>query len=218
MALPPKKKLRDLLEDQVTSFFRSAKAAPPTDGSVPEVVLENRRKRAEIRPLDALVTRGSPNLPRDLTKEATTLVRDWAKASFVDGFQPVDEFEIQCARDHDLVVAEESGDVERVLDVLERDYRRDIEEQYGSIELSGIQVSHRVYERLEEVFVPLHLEPIPIFDKDQAAALLVRPRQPFSEVLRDHRHVLIIGSPGSGKSTLVAYLASRCARGELSGD
>jgi hypothetical protein len=38
---------------------------------------------------------------------------------------------------------------------------------------------------------------------------------PVAEVLRQHRRVLIVGSPGSGKTTLVAFLATGLADGRL---
>lgn len=37
----------------------------------------------------------------------------------------------------------------------------------------------------------------------------------LTEVLQDQQHALVIGSPGSGKSTLVAYLATRAAARQL---
>jgi hypothetical protein len=48
---------------------------------------------------------------------------------FDDAFRPAADFEIRCAREHDLVVAQESGDPEKLLAVLERDYRRRVIEQ-----------------------------------------------------------------------------------------
>ena len=40
-------------------------------------------------------------------------------------------------------------------------------------------------------------------------------RYPVPNVLRQHRRLLIIGAPGTGKTTLVAYLATRAAEGRL---
>jgi hypothetical protein len=37
------------------------------------------------------------------------MIEGWSSQAFDDAFQPIQEFEIQCARDRDRVVAEESG-------------------------------------------------------------------------------------------------------------
>jgi hypothetical protein len=97
-------------------------------------------------------------------------------------------------------------------------------DQYGRIELRGIQTSERVYFELDKVFVPLYLAESTLtlanlfqMDKDQVLEALPRRvvRSPVLDVLRYHRHLLIIGAPGSGKTTLVAYLATRAAEGRL---
>ena len=38
-------------------------------------------------------------------------------------------------------------------------------------------------------------------------------RRPIGEILRESIRIFLIGAPGSGKSTLVSFLASRCAMG-----
>jgi len=43
-------------------------------------------------------------------------------------------------------------------------------------------------------------------------------RMPVADVLREHRRVLIVGSPGSGKTTLAAFLATGLADGRLAGE
>src|SRR6185295_5875598 len=108
------RELREELEEKVVSpLFVDLRPAASADASVPEVVLQHRRRRARERILDALTSRGSANMPPLLQKEVKALLRKWAAVSFHDGFEEVERFEIQCARDHDRVMAEESGDPER---------------------------------------------------------------------------------------------------------
>lgn len=216
----PEGPLHDRLEQEVVAPLFARLPVPGTqDGSVPEIVLRHRRRRAESRILDALVSRGSAEMSADLLREIEKLVRDWAADSFADAFTAMEAFEIRCAQEHDLVVARESGDPERVLAALENELRRKTVEQFGSLELRGIQTSHRVWQKLEEVYVPLHLEPLADesqLEDGKVLTLLARERTPVSKTLAEHPHVLIVGAPGSGKSTLVAYLASGTATGQLS--
>src|SRR4051812_12481371 len=211
--------LHDRLEQEVVTPLFARLPAPITqDGSVPEIVLRHRRRRAESRVLDALVSRGSAEVPAELLREIEKLVRDWAADSFIDAFSAMEAFEIHCAQEHDLVVARESGDPERILAALESELRRKTVEQFGSLELRGIQTSHRVWQKLDEVYVPLHLEALAEaknFEDDKVLTLSVRERMPVSSILAEYSRVLIVGAPGSGKSTLVAYLASRMATGQL---
>ncbi len=183
--------------------------APDRDRTVPPVVLENRHARALRRLSDALVSRGSPKVPRELRIELEELARSWAKRGFDDGFEPVEDFEIRRAREHKLVVALESGDPEEVRHAREEQLRSRVARQLGRIELRGIQTSHRILQDLEDVYVPLHLagelagsEQLPSFEP---------PRRAVDDVLAEHHRVLVVGAPGSGKSTLVAYLATRLA-------
>jgi hypothetical protein len=212
---------RSTLERRVVvPLFERVQAEYPPDRSLPEVVVTNRRRRAQERLVEALVSRGTAKIPAELERRVESLVRDWAVRSFDDGFASLQEFEIQCAREHDLVVALESGDSERVLSVLEQEYRQRIVEQFGSVELRGIQISHRVPLDLDKVYVPLHLESS-IQDTQADPVRQVRlfeERMPVADVLREHRRVLIVGSPGSGKTTLVAFLATGLADGRLAGE
>jgi hypothetical protein len=214
----PSRKIRQDLEAAVVSpLFESLRpAATVADASVPEVVLEHRRRRARERLLDALVSRGSAKVPPDLQAEVKGLVRRWAAAGFHDGFDEVERFEIRCARDHDRVVAEESGDPERLLDVLDKELRRRVVEQLGRIELRGLQTSHRVLGDLDVMYVPLHLEATPDSSEGESIKILSRPRIEAIQILKENRHALIVGAPGSGKSTLLSYLALGAATGHLS--
>jgi len=213
--------LRSTLEKRVVvPLFERVQGEYPPDQSLPEVVVTNRRRRAQERLVEALASRGSAKIPAELERRVESLVRDWAVRSFDDGFASLQEFEIQCAREHDLVVALESGDSQRVLSVLEQEYRQRIVKQFGSVELRGIQISHRVSLDLDKVYVPLHLESS-IQDTQPGLVRqvsLFEARMPVAEVLREHRRVLIVGSPGSGKTTLVAFLATGLADGRLAGE
>jgi hypothetical protein len=187
------------------------------DQSLPEVVFNNRRTRAYSRVLDALASRGAATLPQDLRVGLESMIEAWSTRSFDDAFQPIQEFEIRCARERDLVVAEQSGDRRRVLEVLESEYRQRVAGRFGSIELRGIQLNHRVILDLDQVYVPLHFEELTAPRKDereQIALFEERRRMSVKAIIRESARILMIGSPGSGKSTLMSFLASRCAVGE----
>lgn len=219
IAEPREEDLHSRLAETVGPLLSAAEPLIPADGSVPQIVLAHRQRRARERLLDALVSRGSASVPAPLLRELRTLVQSWAGAAFSDGFEAVEAFEIRCAAEHDRVAAEESGDSERLLDVLENEHRRRIVEQLGRIELKGIQTSHRVLQDLDVVYVPLHLEAPPEETEGKAERVitdLIRPRVEASKVLCENRHVLVVGAPGSGKSTLISYLATRAAAGRLS--
>lgn len=209
--------LRTDLEEKIVSPLFAGLSTTPVDGSLPAVVLEHRRRRARLRIVDALAARGSANVPPPLQKELEKLLRQWTTADFSDSFQPADDLEIRCAREQELVTARESGDPERLLAVLDKEHRRRVIEQFGRLELRGIQTAHRVLEDLEEVYVPLHLEAPPqvVEDEEGNKFTLVtdffQERLTVPEIQGQHQHLLIVGAPGSGKSTLVAYLATQAA-------
>jgi hypothetical protein len=213
----PSRKIRQELEATVVGpLFEDLRPTAVADASVPEIVLEHRRRRARERLLDALASRGSAKVSPDLQAEIKGLVRRWAAAGFHDGFDEVERFEIRCARDHDRVVAEESGDPERLLDVLDKEFRRRVVEQLGRIELRGLQTSHRVLGDLDVMYVPLHLEATPDSSEGENIKILSHPRIEAIQILKENRHALIVGAPGSGKSTLLSYLALGAATGQLS--
>ena len=142
------------------------------------------------------------------------LVREWAQRGFDDGFDRVEDFEIQRARERDLVLALESGDPRQVRRAHEQRICDRVIREYGTIELRGIQTSHRVLLDLDKVYVPLHLSWLDVIDADKGQFFSVRlqwRRFPVSEVLAKQQRVLIVGAPGSGKTTLVGYLAANLA-------
>ncbi len=204
-------KIKPALERSFVSplFAKLRKSYRPAQ-SLPQVIAENRLTRAQDRLLTALVSRGSATLPPDLKQRIESIALAWMAKFFDDAFPPIQKLEFDCARDHDLVSAQESGDKKKILDVLERDYRQRVIQQYGSIELRGIQLNHRVTLNLDRVYVPLHLE-----EQRTEAGPLLRNRMPVVEALSKHQSLLVIGSPGSGKSTLVSALANGCAADKL---
>ena len=66
--------------------------------------------RALSRVIDALDSRGASTIPDDVRTRLESMIDAWNTQSFDDAFQPIQEFEIQCARERDLVLAEASGD------------------------------------------------------------------------------------------------------------
>jgi hypothetical protein len=196
-----------------TLFRRQAKKFTP-DQSLPEVVVRNRQKRAEERLRGALSSRGSAKIPSDLREKLGELVSDWAKHSFQDAFRPMEEFEIECARRRDLTEAEASGDANRVLAVLEQEYRRKVIEDHGSIELRGLQISHRVILDLDKVYVPLHVKEERRVKPGETIEA-VQEKLEIAEAFRRDSRVFVVGAPGSGKSTLTAYVATGLADGRF---
>jgi energy-coupling factor transporter ATP-binding protein EcfA2 len=220
VSVPSSSSLEDEIDRGIVApLFAGVEPGAIEDASLPPLVSERRLRRARGRLLDALASRGTPEVPAALRREIQALVRDWAAASFRDGFGPMELLEIRCAREREVAAARQSGDRERLLSVLEQDYRRKVVEQFGKIELRGVQTSHRVLQDLEAVYVPLHLEPaIQAQGEEKGKKILLDPRLrrlPVQEVLAESSHTLIVGPPGSGKSTLVSHLASRVADGRL---
>ena len=209
--------IRNELEATVVRpIFDSTGVNGKQDHSLPKVVLTNRRSRALTRVVDALTSRGASTIPSEVRTRLESMIEAWSNQSFDDAFQPIQEFEIQCARERDLVLAQESGDSRRVLEVLESRYRRDLAERFGSIELRGIQLSHKVVLDLKRVYVPLHFEPLNVKGVGEKGDVIVSEsarRLPITEIVKRSTRIFLIGAPGSGKSTLISFLASRSAVG-----
>jgi hypothetical protein len=200
----------------VGPIFASIRQNGHRDQSLPEIVFDNRKNRAYARVRDALVSRGAATIPAEMRTRLESMIEKWSGQAFDDTFQPIQEFEIQCARERDLVLAEESGDPQKVLDVQEKDYRRRVIERFGSIELRGIQLNHRVILDLDQVYIPLHFEELSTAKEDSQGRVVLSDKarsRSIGELLKKHPGIFVIGAPGSGKSTLVSYLASRCAMG-----
>jgi energy-coupling factor transporter ATP-binding protein EcfA2 len=210
------KDIKAKIEDAVVRPIFDSVRNGHRDQSLPDVVFCNRRNRAYGRVLDALISRGGGTLPADLRTRLESMIETWSNQAFDDAFQPIQEFEIQCARERDLAIAEESGDPRKVLEVREREYRRRVMERYGSIELRGIQLPRRVILDLNDVYIPQHFEELPPLagdGREQVALFLSPLPETIAEILKQSGRVFLIGAPGSGKSTLVSYLANGCAAG-----
>lgn len=223
----------------IEAIFVALPKASPAGVAVPEVVRKNRRERAKRRLRDALETRGPYPIPEALLDELWQLVERWAHKGFDDAFAEADGFEIRCAEERAVLDAAARGDEEERFAAAERAHLRAVEERYGRIEIRGLQLSARVWQDLEIAYVPLHVEDrseaMPAPKKAKKAAgkklkggastadveamtsmlrALERPRVLATHALAKHSRLLIVGDPGSGKSTLVASLATRAARGE----
>ncbi|AUX45806.1 uncharacterized protein SOCE26_073020 [Sorangium cellulosum] len=226
-------------------IFTAVGESPQAGGALPEIVRKNRRERAKRRLLDALAARGDYPVPETLRGELRTLVERWAQKGFEDAFAEADAFEIRCVEERAVLDAAARGDEEARFAAAERVYRREVEARYGQIEIRGLQLSARVRQDLEIAYVPLHVEVLSeprsaststkmaggkpkagartAKHKDLATMLRAlaqlraqeRPRVLATDALKAHPRLLLVGEPGSGKSTLVAYLATRAARGEL---
>lgn len=197
-----------LAGDVVDSLFRKT-WKPPAVSSIPAVVLENRRKRARTRILEALVSRGTVVVPRDLVKETAGLIGMWESVLFDDGFSGVEKYEIERAKEREYALALETQDPAEVRRVVENEYRRKVMEQYGRIELRGLGTSHRILIEMEWVYVPLHLEQRPKEGADWTAML--GRRVTVDSALEASTRLLITGAPGSGKSTLIGWMATGAA-------
>ena len=95
-------------------------------------------------------------------------------------------------------------------------YLNYLRQDYGSITLEGLPPDQEIGVRklkLENIFVPLHLEPpryasttVPRQGNEIQPASAAQ-RQTVGDVLTHHRRLAILAAPGAGKSTLVKRLA-----------
>jgi hypothetical protein len=209
--------------------------------SVPDVVRLNRRARARRRLVDALEARGPYPVPEARVAEAQRTAERWAQKGFAADFAEVDAFEIRCAEEREVLDAAARGDEKGRFEAAERGHRREVERRYGWIEIRGLQLSARVYQDLEIAFVPLHVEDASevAAPKKKASAkgkgkrggkkadveamlamvrAMERPRVPATRAMTKHPRLLIVGGPGSGKSTLIAHVATRAVRAKEEGE
>jgi len=304
------------LDRLLDEIFAAIPETPTTNGErgAAEIVRKNRRARARQRIRDAFEARGPYPIPVERRSEARTLVERWAQKGFVDAYPDADTFEERCASERAVLEAAARGDETERFAAAERAYREDVVRRHGFIEIRGLQLSARVYQALDMVYVPLHVEERAeaaaaakhvdptassgvetLVDrakksvrrvaaetpsggpaarkkgrgegspkaakvgadggrstaktgaaakgnkvsargalakqgpgKDATAATtpnvdaiasvlrsIERSRVPVMRALQSHNRLFLLGGPGSGKSTLMAYLAVRAARGDL---
>jgi hypothetical protein len=209
-------------EETLVAIFAELPEAARPSGGEPEVVRRNRRERARRRLLEALASRGPHPVPEARWDEVRVLARRWAQKDFGDAFAEAAEFEIRCAEEREVLDAK--NETAR-LAAAERAYLRGVVERYGRIEIRGLQLSARVHQDLEIAYVPLHVEEAapPAAEKHKGERAvkgavwraMLRSRVPVASAVANHPRLLVVGGPGSGKSTLIAYFATRAARGEL---
>jgi hypothetical protein len=200
----------------VAEAFGTGSAAPGRL-VLPPALVDKRRKRAQGRIVDALKARGAKTLPRELSEEIGALARRWAEQDFDDGFKDAASFELRCFEERELAGAR-AGDA---VGVVEAAYRRAILEDYGKIEIRGLQMSERVYQDLDVAYVPLWIQDdsqeAEVIRAGEGIELRTIPRLRVPELLGKHERAVLVGAPGSGKSTIVAWLAAHAASRKLNG-
>lgn len=217
----------DAAEATVRAVFDGHADDGAGDTAARALVLRNRRMRARRRLVDALVSRGVPEVPEALRDELAGLVARWRGRQWDDAFSDIEAFEIRCAESREVLVARALHDEAEALAAAERLHRQRVLATHGRIEIRGLQASARVFQHLDAVWVPLHVhdpsradEPIDpaLLDVVRIAAQLAArvARDPVDEALARHPRLIVEGGPGSGKSTLVSYLAARDAADEAS--
>ncbi len=185
--------------------------------NLPPLIVRNRRERAKQRLAVALSSLGTDEVPGPLRDELEGLVMSWARRHFDDGFADVEAFEIQCAEEGDVVVAEVPQAMDTTQDMVEWSYRQVVLDRHGTLEIHGLPAGEPAIMRLDLGFAPLYLmgDSPPRTLRVGDMAVQVAPREPAAEVLQQHEHVLLVGGAGSGKTTLVNFLAARSASAGL---
>ncbi|NJL27217.1 MAG: NACHT domain-containing protein [Thermoanaerobaculia bacterium] len=203
-------------EKIVDRFFQDVEPKV-RDRALPPAVVHNRQARAQRRIFDALSSRGTAALTAPIRREVEALVERWAEEGFRDGYSEVEAFEIRCAEEQERLAALQKGDQAGAQEVELQAYRRRVIDQHGAIEIRGLQLSERVLQPLAVAYVPLFLEDRSIekvVSRTKDFEVRELPRRPVQEALEAHGRLLIVGDPGSGKTTLVSFLATQSAAGE----
>ncbi|MFJ5935368.1 restriction endonuclease [Streptomyces sp. NPDC093071] len=105
-------------------------------------------------------------------------------------------------------------------DEAKEEYLSYLEREFGRITLEGLPADQEVGSkaiRLESLYVPLHLNPIPrqekVMEVDQEKGERIAqpgteaPRKKVSEILSSTKHIAILAAPGGGKTTLLKRIA-----------
>jgi hypothetical protein len=200
----------------VKAAFRKAPAPTSTSGAVPAALRERRRKSAETRLRAAMEARTNGHVPKDLAGRLEGLVAGWAAHGFEDGFAGAESFEKECYEAAELA---DAGDAPRRFAVLETQYRGRVEAEHGKIELRGLQLSERVYQKLDVAYVPLRIQDDSsegeVIKTEGGGEIRFQPHLSVEEIVTRHDRVVVVGAPGSGKSTIMACLATWAATGKV---
>lgn len=203
----------------VSETFHKAAADDQAPRAIPASLMARRRARAEARLLEALEARGKKTIVAALREEIRALVAAWARDGFSEGFGAVEQFETRCFQEGELAQAIRSGDTDQVFAAEEQKHRAAIVEEFGKIEIRGLQMSERVYQNLDIVYVPLQIEDETqkreVIRAGNGIEITTMPRLTVPELLAKHERAIVVGAPGSGKTTIVAYLAGMAANDRL---
>jgi hypothetical protein len=97
-------------------------------------------------------------VPAALGAKLEALVARWAEKDWSEGFDAIEQFEMECFAEGELRQARRSGDAGRVEGVLEEQHRAAVVKEHGKIEIRGLQMSERVFQDLDLTYVPLRIE------------------------------------------------------------
>ncbi len=89
-------------------------------------------------------------------------------------------------------------------------YLNHLIEQYQWLNIRGLRTKAPVTMELEQVYVPLHVQML-----DTALGRQEPPALDIGQALALHKRLAILGGPGTGKTTLLAYLTLTYARGQI---
>lgn len=126
-------------------------------------------------------------------------------------------------------LSESGNDVAGIKEEAKAEYFSYLEREFGGITLEGLPADQEVGSktiRLESIYVPLHLTPVPkqelqiAAEKDSAQeeSSSGSSRRAVTEVLEEHRHLAILAAPGGGKTTLLKRLAVAYASADRRGE
>jgi len=209
----------------------------PTDNAVGGAVEELERMLNAGKPV-LLYFSGAPFSMADVDRKQLNALEDWKEKLFQEKrglpktYRNHHEFEKLLKADLETLLKSEFCDVKKravvpsqphVFD-LELQYRQTLTEELGKIKMLGSPDIDSVQARLDDTFVPLRISHTWKTDdrylrRKREAAIReemlaeMRPHTPdelMRRVFPEYRLLLVIGDPGSGKTTLMKYYALCC--------
>jgi predicted nucleotidyltransferase/transcriptional regulator with XRE-family HTH domain len=106
-------------------------------------------------------------------------------------------------------------------------YKEAVADEHADLTFRGLGLPTTEPRSIDELVVPVHVIRRPDLDHDRGcqpptAEAIEKPLEEAEELTVAqcpalHRHVLISGEPGSGKTTALRHIARRCARGFVEG-